>query len=175
MIRTTALLIAATTLATAGAAQAQSRYYMRERIVGIPASTAETYTATYGQFGTCMGATQTASIASCKDSTGKDVALTLCSPQTKSQNCTPAATCESIKPDRAANGPIIGQELQTKIITSTEVDAVCTRLLAKYPTMAICQSYNTASYGTKTIVYAYGPGSTFSADTTGKAFGAYCK
>jgi hypothetical protein len=89
----------AATVMMQSTADAQSKYYMREKIVGMPTTTAQgvpatttppvtyTYEATYGAFGACESNSQTASISNCRRSDGQTVADSFCTPQTKQQTC----------------------------------------------------------------------------------------
>jgi len=96
MTRTIAALLAAATIAgVAAPAAAQTRYYARERLVGMPTSPsaapaygyAAVYSTTYSK---CSGDTQSAAIQGCTRSDGQDVETSFCSasPQTVSRACT---------------------------------------------------------------------------------------
>jgi hypothetical protein len=170
----THVLLCAASIMSTSVAQAQ-KYYMRERITGLSPTAQPSYTAGYGSYGACVNGSQSATITSCKDSAGNDVALSLCKAQSISQNCTSAIKCESVQPNRAAVGKILGSELHSKIMSNTEIDTACSRLTTKYPTMTACQAYNMSGINSNTPIYAYGPGTTFEDNYTGRAFGAYCK
>lgn len=91
MTRAIAAMLAAATIAGVCApAAAQTKYNARERLMAMKnaSSTAPTYVATYSSgYGACVDGRQSASIASCKDSAGRTVANSLCSPQTAERDC----------------------------------------------------------------------------------------
>lgn len=81
-----ALLLTGIAAFTAAApATAQTAYYMRERIVGVPK---KTFTATYSQaYGACTNGKQSAPIVSCRSSDGTDAPLSSCGAQTTTKDC----------------------------------------------------------------------------------------
>lgn len=90
MTRTIAALLAAATIAgIAAPAAAQTKYYVRERLTTRTSSPpAPTYVATYSSsYGACVNSRQSANISTCKDTAGKTVANSLCSPQTTERDC----------------------------------------------------------------------------------------
>lgn len=104
-----ALLAAASIVGVAVPAAAQTKYYARERIVGMPISAATppadttpavTYVPTYSTtYGACSGGTKSYALTSCKTSTGTAAALSDCAsfPQTKgSTSCSQYSVCGTL-------------------------------------------------------------------------------
>lgn len=90
--RTVAAIAAAATMTMLSVpATAQTRYYARERIVGMPLPDAVVYVPTYSTaYSACVGGSQSAPIESCATSQGVPARLSDCSskPQTISRTCT---------------------------------------------------------------------------------------
>lgn len=98
MIKTMAAMIAvAGALAIATPATAQTKYYARERLVGLSTQRPITYVPTYSTtYTACSNGTQKATIQSCATSEGAPAKLSDCAaqPQTVSRKCTaPTVTC----------------------------------------------------------------------------------
>lgn len=109
-----ALLAAATIAGVAVPAAAQTKYYARERLSGMPKTSSEqqttaprTYTPVYSTtFGTCSGGTQSKPITGCT-SDNSTVAVSNCSafPQsTGAQSCTTPTACGTLKAQTWFNG-----------------------------------------------------------------------
>jgi len=115
-----AILAAATILTTAAPATAQ-RYFMRERIVGMPTD-AIVYTPTYSSaYGACSNGSQTAPIATCKDPAGKTVANALCG---ASAQQSPPKICSSyVCGSFAPKGHISGSYATLGIYVRNDADA----------------------------------------------------
>jgi hypothetical protein len=126
------LLVAGAMMLGATPATAQSKYYMRERIVGMPVANATppaatTYVPGYSQsYGPCTNGTQSRQITSCSTSDGQATALSNCSsfPQSKgSQAC--SATCGTMV--QRNFGPAGGGEYNLGPATSaSDARSLCT-------------------------------------------------
>lgn len=147
MTRTLAavLAIAAATVASAPtAAQSQSQYYARERLVGVPTFTYEaTYSTTYS---TCSGGVQSAPIVSCRRSDGQTVPNAQCGPakQTTTRGCVSGIVCS----------PLSSLYGQTSGGTPLELGRGVTRAEAQ----TLCQSYATDGKQAGVCSYTSGDG-----------------
>jgi hypothetical protein len=173
MTRTIAALLAVATFAgVAAPAAAQTKYYARERIVGMPISSSSettpppatnpgtpaeiTYTPTYSTtYGQCTFGSQSAPIAKCMGSDGMQVANSVCGParQQTTRSCTTVA-CRGVNSVRKGSG---GTPYEVGTSVSLVNDA-----------LALCASYananalgaGTCTYDKSTKVATYNQGGT---------------
>jgi len=98
----TLLLAGACVIANATPATAQAKYYMREKILGMKSTAAQSRTFTpvyFGVFGTCTGGSQSRPIVGCTASDGSSASVSDCSsfPQTTgSTSCTAPIVCGNL-------------------------------------------------------------------------------
>jgi hypothetical protein len=134
-----AAFLAAAVLAAGAAPASAQNYYMRERIVGMKTAPEVTYVPTYStSYGSCVGGSQTAPIASCKDSTGKTVANSMCgasAQQSPPKACTSYA-CGSF----SAHGHISGSytTLGTRVGNDAAAKALCEEYAGRTGTPGGC-------------------------------------
>lgn len=140
-----AAFLAAAVLAAGAATASAQNYYMRERIVGMNTAPAITYVPTYStSYGSCVNGSQTAPIASCKDSTGKTVANSMCgatAQQSPPKACTSYA-CGSFSPNRHISGSYT--TLGIEIGTDAAAKALCEDYAGRTGTPGGCmrETYN---------------------------------
>lgn len=111
MIRTIAatLLAATSFIGLTSAAEAQTKYFARERIIGVSRTSQPTvYVPTYSKtYGACAGSSKSYPIESCSTSDGKPANLSDCAafPQTTgATSCQQYVTCGPLSVDSGPNG-----------------------------------------------------------------------
>jgi len=169
------LLAAATIAAVTTPAAAQTRYYARERIVGMPRGSSQptapeqpayVYSPIYSSiYSECTTGTQTAPIRGCTRSDGKAATISDCSssPQTISRNCsiTSDGTCRPLQQDMANTGSG-GLVISTGTIsTPDQAQDLCDAYAKSRPTL------KAACYYANSRVVFYQSGTGLRASTNG--------
>lgn len=131
--------VAIAAMCAAASPAAAQRYYMRERIAGLPTTAAETYVPTYSNaYGSCVNGGQTAPIASCADASGKPVAISFCgsSPQQSPSRPCSSYSCGSFVPNSAVSGSYA--TLGKYVDSDAAAKALCEDHAAKNGTSGAC-------------------------------------
>lgn len=178
MTRTIAALLAAASIAGVCApAAAQTKYFARERIVGLAKTAAVTYVPTYSStFGSCVDGSQSKAMTSCTTSDNKPANLSDCSsfPQTTEAKTCMTGSCESLISGGASSG---GGKLEyvgnTKSLQTA--NEIC-QTAVKTRTSGVCGWLNSANQSG--IVYPYDvyyvPGASLQFGNGPTFYGAKC-
>lgn len=152
MTRTIATLLAIATIAgVAAPATAQTKYFARERLVGLTSASngtpaAKTYVPTYSNtYGACSNKTKSKSIASCAQTDGTPAALSDCAsfPQSKDAiACSQSSVCGNLYQGRQGTGSTKASEYIGSTQTFSDAESRCSVAASTRPG-GVCRWDNT--------------------------------